>query len=84
MAASDLSVPGLDDAPSLYRVERYDPAWGGYRNDDLTEHGLTIGRARLKAIAASNASTQPQRVVNEQTGEVYATYRRGRRWNPDA
>lgn len=61
-----------------FRVERYDPAWGGFRNDDLTVGGLGVTPAKKRARTQSQGTTQPVRVVNEATGVVVATYRRGR------
>lgn len=62
-----------------FRVERYDPTWGGFRNDDLAPRGLSKNAARRRGMAMSHTSRQVQRVVNESTGEVIAQYLRGQR-----
>lgn len=65
--------------PALFRVERYDPQWGGYRNDDLTPRDLTLGRAQRVGKQASRRTRQRIRVVAESTGAIIAVYERGRR-----
>lgn len=62
----------------LYRVERYDPGWGGFRNDDLTPHNLTLMQARVRAKGDSRGTRQPLRVVNEKSGDVVVGYRLGK------
>lgn len=70
--------------PALFRVERYDPQWGGFRNDDITPRDLTLGRAQRVGKGASRRTTQRVRVVAQSTGAIVAQYERGRRLPVDA
>lgn len=60
---------------TTWRVELYDSAWGGFRNDDTAAHGLEGTFDDVRVIAHSEIEKRPHiklRVVNEQTGIAHA------------
>jgi hypothetical protein len=72
-------MPDPEPVQLTYRVEHYDHAWGGWRNDDLAPRGLDVLEATEVARRYSDAARYTSyRVVNEQTGEVVKVYRYGR------